>query len=51
MLRLLRSAGFVVDDLIEIQAPSPAHREYPQVAADWARQWPSEEIWKARLSR
>lgn len=51
MLRLLRSAGFVVEDLIEVQAPRPAHREYPQVAADWARKWPSEEIWKARLAR
>ncbi|NYI04645.1 class I SAM-dependent methyltransferase [Allostreptomyces psammosilenae] len=50
MLRLLRSCGFVVEDLIEIQAPSPAHRDYDEVSADWARQWPSEEIWKARLA-
>ncbi|NEA97626.1 class I SAM-dependent methyltransferase [Streptomyces sp. SID13726] len=49
MLRLLRSYGFVVDDLIEIQAPESAHRDYPEVAAAWARSWPSEEIWKARL--
>jgi SAM-dependent methyltransferase len=50
MLRLLRSCGFVVEDLIEIQAPQPAHRDYDKVSADWARQWPSEEIWKARLA-
>lgn len=49
MLRLLRSAGFVVDDLIEIQAPEPAHREYDEVSSSWARRWPSEEVWKARL--
>jgi SAM-dependent methyltransferase len=49
LLRLLRSCGFVVDDLIEIQAPEPAHRDYPEVTAAWAHQWPSEEIWKARL--
>ncbi len=50
MLRLLRSCGFVVEDLIEIQAPQPAHQDYPEVSVDWARQWPSEEIWKARLA-
>lgn len=49
MLRLLRSCGFVVEDLIEIQAPLDAPRDYPEVSADWARRWPSEEIWKARL--
>lgn len=49
MIRLLRSCGFVVEDLIEVQAPRPAHRDYAEVPADWARQWPSEEIWKARL--
>ena len=49
MLRLLRSQGFVVEDLIEIQAPQPAHRDYAEVSAAWAHQWPSEEIWKARL--
>ncbi|MFF8396949.1 class I SAM-dependent methyltransferase [Streptomyces sp. NPDC016172] len=50
MLRLLRSCGFVVEDLIEVQAPQPAHQGYPEVSVDWARQWPSEEIWKARLA-
>ncbi|WP_049576447.1 class I SAM-dependent methyltransferase [Streptomyces sp. SBT349] len=49
MLRLLRTSGFVVEDLIEIQAPRPAHREFAEVSADWAHRWPSEEIWKARL--
>ncbi|MFD1147043.1 class I SAM-dependent methyltransferase [Saccharothrix hoggarensis] len=49
-VRLLRSAGFTVEDLIEIQAPEPAHREYAEVSSSWARQWPSEEIWKARLT-
>lgn len=50
MLRLLRSCGFIVEDLIEIQAPQPARREFGRVPADWARQWPSEEIWMARLA-
>ncbi|HEY3871057.1 MAG TPA: class I SAM-dependent methyltransferase [Actinocrinis sp.] len=51
MLRLLRSCGFIVEDLIEIQAPEPAHRDYPEVTAAWAHRWPSDEIWKARLGR
>lgn len=50
MLRVLRSSGFVVDDLIEIQAPRVTPRDYAEVPADWARRWPSEEIWKARLA-
>lgn len=50
-LRLLRSCGFIVEDLIEIQAPRPAHRDCADVCADWAHRWPSEEIWTARLGR
>jgi SAM-dependent methyltransferase len=50
MLRLLRSHGFTVDNLIEIQAPEPAHRDYPEVSAGWAHRWPSEEIWQATLT-
>ncbi|MBL7253206.1 class I SAM-dependent methyltransferase [Paractinoplanes lichenicola] len=50
MLRLLRSCGFVVEDLIEIQAPDPAHRDYANVPAAWSHHWPSEEIWTARLT-
>jgi hypothetical protein len=42
--------GFLVEDLMEIQAPEPAYRDYPEVSAAWARRWPSEEIWKARLT-
>src|SRR5689334_6260982 len=49
MLRLLRSCGFVVEDLIEIQAPETVEREFADIPTAWARQWPSEEIWKARL--
>jgi SAM-dependent methyltransferase len=49
-IRLLRATGFEILDLIEIQAPVDAetHEYYDFVTADWARKWPSEEIWKAR---
>lgn len=48
MIRLLRSSGFEVEDLIEIQAPEGAEQSEPHIPVDWARRWPSEEVWKAR---
>ena len=49
---LLRSNGFEVERLIELQAPADAetHPYYAYVTADWARNWPCEEIWAARKS-
>ena len=47
-IRLLRVSGFEIDDLIEIQAPVDATTTSPIVTPEWARKWPSEEIWKAR---
>jgi hypothetical protein len=36
--------------MFELQAPEDArtHAVYDYVTAEWARQWPSEEIWVAR---
>jgi SAM-dependent methyltransferase len=50
-LRLLRRSGFEIEDLIEVQAPEAGTTHYPFVTLQWARQWPSEEIWKARRRR
>jgi SAM-dependent methyltransferase len=50
LLRLLRSHGFMVEDLVEIQAPRDVRRDFAYVSADWAHNWPSEEIWKTRLA-
>jgi SAM-dependent methyltransferase len=49
-IELLRANGFEIERLIEIQAPADAvtHERYAYVTADWARKWPSEEIWAAR---
>jgi len=47
-IRLLRANGFEVGDLIEIRPPEGSTSRYPIAALDWARQWPSEEVWKAR---
>jgi SAM-dependent methyltransferase len=51
MIRLLHRAGFEVEDLIEIQAPEGATTRHAYVSPQWARRWPSEEIWKARKTR
>ena len=49
-IRLLRQTGFEIEDLVELQAPPDArtHEFYAYVSAEWARQWPAEEIWAAR---
>jgi SAM-dependent methyltransferase len=47
-IRLLRANGFEVEDLIEIRAPAGSSTGVGFVTSDWARRWPSEEIWKAR---
>ena len=47
-IRLLRRSGFDVEDLVEIRPPAGASTRYPFVTLEWARQWPCEEVWKAR---
>jgi SAM-dependent methyltransferase len=50
LIRLLRANGFEILDMVELFAPEGAtdHPEYSYVSAEWARRWPSEEIWRAR---
>jgi SAM-dependent methyltransferase len=48
MFRLLVSSGFSVEDLIEVEVPAGATTRHPWVPLGWARQWPCEEVWKAR---
>ena len=47
---LLRANGLEIERLVEIQAPPDAvdHPSYSFVTADWARKWPSEEVWVVR---
>jgi SAM-dependent methyltransferase len=47
-IRLLRRSGFEVEDLIEVRPAAAATTRYPYVTLEWARQWPCEEVWKAR---
>ncbi len=49
MIRLLVASGFVVEELLELQAPEVGDPgQWDFVTLEWARQWPCEEVWKAR---
>lgn len=50
-LRVLRDCGFEVEELIEVHAPPDATTRYAWMSAEWASQWPVEEVWRARLRR
>ena len=47
---LLQRSGFEVERLVELYAPDGAktHEYYDTTTADWAQQWPSEDLWAAR---
>ena len=48
-IRLLVGAGLVVDALHELHPPAGAttHPDYEIVTAEWAAQWPAEDVWVA----
>ena len=48
MIDLLAANGLRVERLLELQAPEGGQTRWPFVTAEWARRWPSEEIWIAR---
>ena len=50
-IRCLRRNGFEVEDLIEVRPPDGATTRYRFVDLEWARRWPSEEVWVARRRR
>ena len=51
-IRILRDSGFAVEALHELYAPADAEMpEYYDIATpQWARQWPVEDLWAARLA-
>jgi SAM-dependent methyltransferase len=50
-IRVLRANGFVVEALHELYAPpeGATHEYYDIATAQWARQWPVEDLWAAHL--
>ena len=47
-IRLLRANGFEIVDLVELRPGEDATTSYDFVSLEWARRWPSEEVWKVR---
>jgi SAM-dependent methyltransferase len=47
-IRLLRSHEFEIEELTELRPPETSETSYPWMSLEWARQWPCEEVWKAR---
>ncbi len=45
---LLRENGLEIERLAELYPPDGATTDFPYVTPEWARQWPSEEVWVAR---
>jgi SAM-dependent methyltransferase len=47
-IRLFRASGLDVIDLVEVRPPAEATTRFGFVTLDWARRWPSEQVWKLR---
>lgn len=48
MIRILRGNGMIVENLIEIMPPDDTEScGWEYMTLEWARRWPSEEIWVA----
>ena len=47
-LNLFAETGFVVERYQELQAPASARGLQHYVSAEWARRWPSEQVWHLR---
>jgi hypothetical protein len=48
MIAVLRENGLQVEELIEVRPPEGSTTRYPFMTLEWARQWPCEEVWRAR---
>lgn len=50
LIDLLHAAGFELERLVELYAPPGAttHEYYDTATVEWARKWPSEDLWAAR---
>lgn len=49
-IALLRANGFVIERLVELQAPPGSSSDEAWADPEWAAKWPSEEAWVVRKS-
>ena len=50
-IQLLRKNNFEIENLIELRPAEGATTRYPFVKSEWARRWPSQEVWIVRKRR
>jgi SAM-dependent methyltransferase len=50
-VRLFRTSGFEIEDLIELRPSADATTVFDLAPLEWALKWPAENIWKARRRR
>jgi len=51
LIRLFRSCGFEIIDCVELEAPPDGRTRFRFLTKEWARRWPSEEVWRVRKMR
>jgi hypothetical protein len=47
-IALFRACGFTIERLVAVQAPAGATSRHTYVSPEWARRWPTEDIWRVR---
>jgi hypothetical protein len=48
-IRVLRANDFEIENLVELwPAEGATAEDFPYATNEWARQWPTEEVWFAR---
>jgi hypothetical protein len=47
-IALFRACGFTIERLVAVQAPAGATSRHKYVSLEWARHWPTEDIWRVR---
>ena len=48
LIAVLRSSGFEIEELLEVRPPEGSTEVQPYATLEWARAWPTEEVWKVR---
>jgi SAM-dependent methyltransferase len=47
-IKLLHDCGFEIEELLELRPAEDATTRADWITLEWARRWPSEDVWKAR---
>jgi SAM-dependent methyltransferase len=48
LIALLRASGFEIEELVEVRPPEGSTTQFEYATLEWARSWPTEEVWKVR---